>query len=94
VDTARKVDPEDEKKLIEFIQSELLRNVDPKSIRAKLVQAGWLEADVLRLIGVATAKPDLKAGAVKAVDLEKVAHGALILLLVWHAYLLQRKFLG
>jgi hypothetical protein len=150
VDTAKKVDPEDEKKLAEFILSELLRNVDPKSIRMKLVQAGWLESDVVRLITVATSKPDLKKGAVKAVDLEailvfqkdgnlklqrelidaqlrkkrveerlpdikpkaevveerklsledkiliarRVAHGAFILLLIWHAWLLQQKFMG
>jgi hypothetical protein len=71
VDTARKVDPEDEKKLVEFIRSECLRGQDPKSIRQKLVQAGWAEGDVVRLIGVATEKPDFRV-AVKPVDLEAI----------------------
>jgi hypothetical protein len=71
-DTAKRVDPEEERKLLEYIQSEVMRGQDAKSIRIKLLQAGWAEPDVLRLIELAIAKPDLKAPEkVKVLDFEQ-----------------------
>jgi hypothetical protein len=60
-DTAKKADPEEERKILEYIRNEALRGQDAKSIRLKLVQAGWGEADVLRLIESALNKSELQA---------------------------------
>jgi hypothetical protein len=72
VDTAKKVDPEEEKRLVDYIQNELLRGKDQVSIRSKLLQAGWQEVDVLRLIEAASTKPDFKPEKPKVLDIEPV----------------------
>jgi hypothetical protein len=60
-DAAKKVDPEEERKILDYIRAESLRGQDPKSVRLKLMQAGWAENEVLRLIEVALTKPDFQA---------------------------------
>jgi hypothetical protein len=71
-ESAKRVDPEEERKILEYIQSEALRGQDAKSIRVKLMQAGWGEPEVLRLIELAMAKPDIKAAEkVKVLDFEQ-----------------------
>jgi hypothetical protein len=68
-----KLDPEEEQKLIDYIRGEALRGSDPPMIRQKLLQAGWSEPDVVRLIDLATSKPDfLRSSKVKVMDIEPV----------------------